>query len=193
MRIPLGYIHRGMGQGFVNPAACENYLPGMPTGTLPQCDLATGGAPGVSQAEIDTPFCGGFLYGTAGYATCMESSAPEAGITDTDDLNPAQGGTPTDAQLQESAVSSILASLPVVTTSTPSTTAASTTSTSAPSSGSAATSGSSSGSSSTLLSSSTGCFQLFGSTEPCWGPIGEYTLLLGIAAAIGLFLMMGKR
>lgn len=33
------------------------------------------------------------------------------------------------------------------------------------------------------------CFQLFGSTEPCWGPIGEYTVLAGIAVLIGLYFM----
>jgi len=39
---------------------------------------------------------------------------------------------------------------------------------------------------------STGCFQLFGGSEPCWGPIGQYTALVGIAAIVGLFLLMRK-
>ena len=45
---------------------------------------------------------------------------------------------------------------------------------------------------STSGSTSTACFQLFGSTEPCWGPVGQYTALLGIAAVVGLYLMMRK-
>ena len=32
-----------------------------------------------------------------------------------------------------------------------------------------------------------GCFQLFGATEPCWGPIGQYTALAGIAVILGLY------
>ena len=33
------------------------------------------------------------------------------------------------------------------------------------------------------------CFQLFGSAEPCWGPIGEYTALAAIAIVVGLYFM----
>lgn len=45
---------------------------------------------------------------------------------------------------------------------------------------------------STPGTAASGCFQLFGSSEPCWGPIGEYTALLGIAALIGLYFLMKK-
>jgi hypothetical protein len=38
----------------------------------------------------------------------------------------------------------------------------------------------------------TTCFQLFGSTEPCVGPIGEYTLLVLIALGLGAFWMFGR-
>jgi len=37
-----------------------------------------------------------------------------------------------------------------------------------------------------------GCLQLFGASEPCWGPIGEYTVLAGLAALVGLWLMFRK-
>jgi hypothetical protein len=39
----------------------------------------------------------------------------------------------------------------------------------------------------------TGCFQLFGATEPCVGSIGQYTLLVLIAVGVGLFWMGSKK
>ena len=210
MRVPLGAIHRGMGQGsgFSNPAACENYLPGMAPGPLPQCDLATGGAPGVSQAEIDTPFCGGFAYGTSGYVACMQNVA----------ANPAAAGV--DAQDAASTAANINTILATITNPTTSTTVvngktydavtgqpitpgtgsgagsgagSSAGSDAGSSAGSSAGSGAGSGAGSNSTPAPTGCLQLFGTTEPCWGPIGEYTLLAGLAALIGLYLLMGKR
>jgi len=37
------------------------------------------------------------------------------------------------------------------------------------------------------------CLQLFGSTEPCIGPIGQYTLLVLIALGFGIFWWAGRR
>jgi hypothetical protein len=45
---------------------------------------------------------------------------------------------------------------------------------------------------SSSTTTSTSCFQLFGVSEPCWGPVGQYTALVGIAALVGLYFMMKK-
>jgi len=36
------------------------------------------------------------------------------------------------------------------------------------------------------------CLQLFGASEPCIGPIGEYTLLALVALGLGVFWMAGR-
>jgi len=38
----------------------------------------------------------------------------------------------------------------------------------------------------------TTCFQLFGSTEPCIGPIGQYTAFVLIAVGIGIWFMVRR-
>ncbi len=46
--------------------------------------------------------------------------------------------------------------------------------------------------STTTASTATTCLQFFGSTEPCVGPIGQYTLLTLIALGLGLFWFAGR-
>jgi hypothetical protein len=43
------------------------------------------------------------------------------------------------------------------------------------------------------VTTASGCFQLFGVSEPCIGPIGQYTLLVLIAVGLGLFWMGSKK
>lgn len=196
-RAPMMF-RRGMGIGPVgyaptlaNPAACENYLPGMPLGTLPQCDLTTGGAPGIPQAEVDTPFCGGYLYGTPGYIACMQSSAATAGVD------------ATDLPAQKSAIATILSGL-TAKTPAPSSPATSTPASSNPSAtqsnGTNPTSVTPVTSPASVIqslvggsaTSPAGCFALFNDAT-CWGPIGSTTALVGAAALFALFLMFGGK
>jgi hypothetical protein len=193
-RAPM-FRRRGMGAGPVtlaNPAACENYLPGMPMGPLPQCDITTGGAPGIPQAEVNTPFCGGYLYGTPQYTACLQSSAATAGV-DAADL-PAQ----------KSAIATILSGLAPSTPPSPAAKVAQSNATNATSVTpvtSSSPSSSSSAPAQSLVAASAGtpsalspadCFALFGDPS-CWGPIGSTTAIVGAAALFALFLMFGGK
>ena len=105
-----------------NPGACQNILPGsVPIPGLPQCDLQTGCAPGVSQQECDIPFIAGYAYGTPEYTALLKSGAADAGV-DSQDI-----------ESQNAVVASVLSSLPQKTTS-PAAAPVTTPSSSAPSS-----------------------------------------------------------
>jgi hypothetical protein len=173
-----------------NSASCQYQLPGVPLQPgIPVCPPAG--------YTVGQEACGGMPPGAPGYAACL--AAQEQDVADTE---------PSESASYDASIQQMMAQIPQAP-------AAPTNSSSSGSSGSGVTTSDISnpptvvpttnagpvpagfpGTTSTAVSSSTTtstpCFQLFGASEPCWGPVGQYTALLGIAALVGLYFMTKK-
>lgn len=165
-------------------ASCQYKLPGLtPIPGIPIC------GPGGYQAGQEA--CGGLPPSDPNYAACIQAQINLAQINN--EATPAyiaslQQMIPVVAPTAAAPSPTLAPSSPVGQSNAPASTIVGSQGSPAQSNGPGTTTAIPLNS---LAPTSGGCFALFGSSEPCLGPVGLYTLLAGAAAAALAFTMFG--
>lgn len=197
---------RSLGQTVApNPNACQYSLPGVtPIPGLAICDPTTGLPQGAT--SVQPMACSGIEPGAPGYEECManaEASQESSGynpFVEGQNLLTVAPLTSSQVALQAAQKAGTPLTAGQVSVLQPSTMSlAPTGGASGGTTGGTAAGGTTGGGTTTAAATTsvtaattTGCFQLFGSSEPCCGPIGQYTALVGIAAIVAVFFMLRK-
>jgi hypothetical protein len=207
-RTPYRLGRRGLGQTTAylqDPCDCFTPLSGIPNAIAnpngkPQCNPATGLAPGCTQ---DEPPCNGIPYGAPGYAACFAAQGESTAAAAQQESNLAAMGitfTPAAYSGPVSVAAPTVASPVVGQSNAPSPAAVAkparaAAQSNAPTSVSMIPAATASSFNNTMtspaaLSPAPACFSLF-SGESCFGPIGSMTALAIGGGILGLWLLFG--